>query len=269
MYYTIEKQREATLWSFIVAKSDTDASNTYSLGERQDMLASLGGEREGDLLHFKTPGRTWDDTSHKEILRKAGISVPNDTEIYWSAMNGYPYVPGHKRHQVFPKYDGIGKRFCTVSIRECFGREGFFDNDQHPDTEATLNPEELLRRVAFNNIQCGDCLIGALLSQSGKRGFKAFLPEKKDHERPSKINTRNELAVISGWNKQWQDTEFAINKVVPKSWNRRDFAVRLIQRYAYSYGESALEPSKTHKYLPHLTTMTSTFQVKHQWCSNG
>ena len=238
MYHTIEKQREATLWSFIVAKSDMDASNTYSLAERQDMLAGLGGERDGDLLHFKTPKRTWDDTSHKEIIKDAGITVPNDTEIYWSAMNGYPYASGEEGNHIFPSFDGADSSFCTISIGECFGRPGFFENDDLAEGETTLNPEEVLKRVAFGKIKCGDCLIGALLSQSGERGFEAFLPDQKDHKRPSKIDTRKELAVIGGWNKHWQDTDFAIKKVVPKGWNRRDFAVRLIQRYTFSYGKS-------------------------------
>ena len=96
LYHTIEKQREATLWSFIVAKSDVDGSNAYSLSERQKMLTDLGGERDGDHLRFNVPKRTWNDATHKEIIKHAGITVPNETEIYWSAMNGYPYVSGEE-----------------------------------------------------------------------------------------------------------------------------------------------------------------------------
>jgi len=201
------------------------------------MLADLDGERDGDLLHFKTPSRTWDDKSHKDIIKKAGITVPNETTLYWSAMNGYPYVSGEEGNHVFPNYDGANPNFCTISIGECFGRSGFFDDDTVSKEETTLNPEELLKRVAFDKVKCGDCMIGALLSQSGKRGFEAFLPEQKDHTKSSKVDTQQEVTVIGGWNKHWQDTEFAIKKVVPKGWNRRDFAVRLIQRYTFSYGK--------------------------------
>lgn len=238
MYHTIEKQREATLWSFIIAKSDVDASNSYSLSERRKMLADLGGQRDGQSLRFQTPKRAWNDEAHKEVIQSAGITAPNETRLYWTATNGYPYVSGEEGNHIFPTYDGTKPDFCTINIDECFGRSGFFDNDDQTDGQTTLKPDELLRRVAFDKIKCGDCLIAALLSRSGEKGFEAFLPEKNDHTSPSRLDTRQELAVIGGWNKQWQDTEFAIKKVVPKGWNRRDFAVRLIQRYTFSYGES-------------------------------
>lgn len=201
------------------------------------MLTDLGGERDGDHLRFNIPKRTWSDAAHKEIIKSAGITVPNETEIYWSAMNGYPYVSGEEGNHIFPNYDGSNSAFCTVSIGECFGRPGFFDTDKE-ELEPTLSPEELLKRVAFDDVKCGDCLIAALLARSGERGFEAFLPEKTDHPRASKVDTQRNIAVIGGRSKNWQGAEFAVKKVVPKGWNRRDFAVRLIQRYTFSYGES-------------------------------
>lgn len=233
MYYIIEKQREATLWSFVVARSDADASNSYRLSERQKMFEDLGGEREGDVIRFWAPKRTWSDAAHKEVIQRAGITVPNETQLYWTAMNGYPYVSGEEGNHVFPNYDGAKPDFCTINIGECFGRPGFFDDDSGP----TLNPEEALKRVAFDKIKCGDCLIAALLAKSGERGFDAFLPDKETHRKPSKVNTQKEVALIGGWNKHWNDTGFAIRKVVPSGWNRRDFAVRLIQRYTFSFGQ--------------------------------
>ncbi|KPV78673.1 uncharacterized protein RHOBADRAFT_41217 [Rhodotorula graminis WP1] len=43
-HYTIEKHREALLWSFLVARSDLDRSGTYSHAERRALLSSLGHE---------------------------------------------------------------------------------------------------------------------------------------------------------------------------------------------------------------------------------
>lgn len=214
------------------------------------MLADLGGERDGDLIRFKTPKRIWNDAKHKEILHNAGVTVPNETELYWSAMNGYPYVSGEEGNHIFPNYDGARPDFCAVSIGDCFGRPGFFDDDD----EETLNPEELLKRVAFDKIKCGDCLIGALLAQSGERGLEAFLPEKTTQGPISKIYTRQHVALIGGWDKHWQATEFAVRKVVPKGWNRRDFAVRLIQRYTFSFGKLTVLSNDVFS-IPELTCM--------------
>jgi hypothetical protein len=235
MYYIIEKQREATLWSFIVARSDVDGSGSYTLAERQTMLANLGGTRDGDIIRFPTPKRSWSDKAHKKVISEAGITVPTETQLYWSAANGYPYVSGEEGNSIFPKYDGSRQDFCAVSIDVCFGRPGFFDDDV--EEEENFTPDQLMKRVAFERIKCGDCLIAALLARSGDRGFEAFLPEASKHSNPSTLDTQHTVPLIGGWNKTWEGTEFSLNKVVSKDWNRRDFAVRLIQRYTYTFGE--------------------------------
>lgn len=237
MYYIIEKQREATLWSFLVAKSDIDGDNSYSLSERQTMLSNLGGARDGDLLHFRSPRRTWDDSAHKQIIEDAGITVPNETQLYWTAANGYPYVSGEEGNHVFPAYDGANDNFCTVSINECFGRPGFFDDDSEEEM-STFTPEDLMKHASFARHKCGDCLIAALLSKSGSRGFEAFLPDPKADKHDSSIDTQTRVTLIGGWDKAWQNATYKLKETVSKEWNRRDFAVRLIQRYTFAFGET-------------------------------
>jgi hypothetical protein len=61
-------------------------------------------------------------------------------------------------------------KLCEISVDRCFGVE-FAKHDGK-----LWSVDEVFKRVAFEDVECGDCLILALVGKSGSRGISAFLP---------------------------------------------------------------------------------------------
>jgi len=241
MYYTIEKQREALLWSYLMVRSDEDLSGSYSHRERQDLLKSLGGRREGDKLIFQTPVRPMNTERHTDLLTNAGSALPNSTNFIWSSYSAYPYVSKEAGGGLYPDYSEARQKedFCTINIEQCFLAADFFERS---DRSGTFSSEEIFKNVAFKQPQqCGDCLVAALLRQSGQKGFEAFLP--RDQGQGNDAFTRTEVPQLGMSDSTWQDTNFGAKAAMGRGWlgnrwQKRDFCVRLIQRYSWTIGQS-------------------------------
>ncbi|KAJ7123056.1 hypothetical protein C8R44DRAFT_876248 [Mycena epipterygia] len=170
-WYTIEKHREALLYSFIVLRADTDSDGVFSPAERQTLMDGLGSGkipiqlREGGSSHYIELN-----------LMRAGLASPKETHYEWLSSDGYPLVrtvrEGSSAH-------------CAIDVDLCFA----------PGT-----PIELFKRVAFEKPDCGDCLIAHLINRSGPQGLAAFLPPPKAPSAPPPQTPS--LAT------RWQDVEF-------------------------------------------------------------
>ena len=267
LYYIVEKHREALLWSFIVARCDLDSDGSYSPTEREAMFAALGGNVEGDTLTFAAPIRPVSSEDHIASLQAANVSAPLETHFMWPSANGYPYVSSEDGDHLYPNYDGVNERFCSVSISECFGTARFFtaESGEEEEDQPIPTPEDLLKRVAFEQPRCGDCLMAGLLRASGERGFEAFLPPKSKQEGRSSVSSRrwwpfsardvdNQETVpeLGQLRQNWQEADLSLKAALASpslqhtagtasssQWSsKRDFAVRLIQRYSYSFGDT-------------------------------
>jgi hypothetical protein len=232
--YHIEKHREALLWSYLVARADKDGNGRYSYEERLDMRVDLRSTRREDKLYIRMPTRpsTSDASQHAGNLQDAGIAPPKDTVYKWTSTQGYPYIGN--MHTLYPKLDGRKAEFCSMVLDRCFGSRDFFSAPE----EDVLDSQQLFKTMAFLHPSCGDCLIGALLTSTGEKGLESFLPARKVARSRSQQDTgRTSVPFIGGYTKDWQEADFSLATALQGGWTRRDFAVRLIQRYAYVLGE--------------------------------
>lgn len=195
------------------------------------MLQSLGGQRAGDRLGFRTPNRlaaldTEANESIEPVFRRAGLHPPTTWYRHTSA-DGYPY--SDSRNTSFGAFDGRYPVSCSVSLTRCFGSNFF-------GAETSDVPEATFKRIAFQRPKCGDCIIVALLGASGEVGLEAFLPPKR-----GAISTEDNMALqafIGGTSLTWQDADFTPSSTLRDERLRRAYAVRLIQRYSYVMGKS-------------------------------
>lgn len=238
LYYTVERQREVLLWSFLMAKSDVDLSGSYSRQERMQIFTDLGGVLNEDTLSFTTPNRVNQPEFATSSLASAGMSSPKETTFTWTSADGYPYVSNGDTNHLFPDYDGQEEGFCSISITKCFGRGDFFNSEE----ERSVSSEDTFKRVTFGEPRCGDCLIAALLTKSGQKGLEAFLPTA-DRSTETSLNTREIVPELGNFDRDWKQVDFSLRTALqPKhrgsAWSRRDLVVRLLQRYSYTLGET-------------------------------
>jgi hypothetical protein len=235
--YNIERHREALLWSFFMARSDTDGSGTYSLAERAEMLATLGGRRTGNQHGFRMPDRPVYYGTYSDPFEEASLEAPRETEFKWSSRDGYFYMATY--HRTFPNLDGRPSYFCKISLQKCFGSEFFFDRY---DEDMSTTSDWLFKNMAYADPKCGDCIIAGLITSSGRDGLEAFLPKvgQLQHEFPKTASDgRTEVPYLGDTNKEWIDQDVSLKTTLRDRWTPRDFAVRLIQRYSYVIGRPA------------------------------
>ena len=236
-----------------MARSDVDGSGTYSLPERETMLANLGERRSEDRLGFRVPDRPSPFGTYAVDFGKAGLETPRETDHKWSSKDGYFYMGG--LHRLFPKMDGRLSYFCKISVPLCFGSGDFFDKWQ----EDGLSSQWLFKNMAFDNPRCGDCIIAGLVTASGTKGLEAFLPPK-DHLMQHFLNThgdgRVDVPYMGKLSTSWRDLDFSLMEVLGASWTPRDFVVRSIQRYSYVIG-ALLQTLSSKKELNSFTGQSS------------
>ncbi|KAJ7229184.1 hypothetical protein GGX14DRAFT_417010 [Mycena pura] len=170
-WYNIEKHRESLLYSFIMLRVDADADGVISPAERSTLVAGLeSGKvnvalREGGSPHYVALN-----------LQRAGIAEPKETEYTWISSDGYPLIRTTRTKT---------SAHCAIDVKRCF---------------AGSSSLGVFRRVAFEEPDCGDCLIAHLISKSGPVGLEAFLPH------PQAPNATPPAALPA---KRWQDAVFA------------------------------------------------------------
>ncbi|KAF3046741.1 Xanthine phosphoribosyltransferase 1 [Didymella keratinophila] len=84
-HYTIERHREALLWSYIMLRSDKDDDGYFSWNERNTILRDLeeGMSNDPEVYRDRQYYRVGDR------LTEAGLEAPKvNTEILWTSMDG-------------------------------------------------------------------------------------------------------------------------------------------------------------------------------------
>ncbi|KAF7330908.1 hypothetical protein MVEN_02430400 [Mycena venus] len=227
-WYTIEKHRESLLHSFIMLRADADADGVISPAER---LTLIGGLESGKIPVALREGGSayWVELN----MHRAGLDAPKETEYDWLSSDGYPLIKTVKPN---PKDKSV--QYCEIDVETCFPS----------NSSSSL---DLFKRVAFEQPNCGDCLIVHLISKSGPVGLAAFLPPPNAPKAPPPQTPR--LA------KTWQDATFF-------SGMGREYAVNIIQRYTYVVGNSqmgflALRRGGDTWRLPNATSPVAFFAV--------
>ncbi|KAJ7750763.1 hypothetical protein B0H14DRAFT_2981816 [Mycena olivaceomarginata] len=210
-HFVIERHREALLWSWVVGKWGSQARMSGMLDEKTKvaMWAELGGRDGKSEINLRMATRkTMQDIEPN--LKRAEIKPPRapkslleaDTVYSWVSMNGYS-----------PTWHNLASHI-SISRDKCLGA-----NDERA--------WDMFRRLVMDDISCGDQVISALMHAS-KSGLGVFLPPHSVPPPPPSLADPIILPLVL--------------PVAPTPFpaNPRAFVVRLIQRYSYAIGESAM-----------------------------
>ncbi|KAF8127730.1 hypothetical protein K438DRAFT_2032918 [Mycena galopus ATCC 62051] len=219
-HYVIERHREALLWAWVVGKWARSGGRVLGgegmLGreEKRLMWAELGGEADEDSVVLKQATRG--TKAELEVnMAMAGVQPPKSTTYSWVSMDGYS-----------PNFRMIPTKIDLK--RQCIGE----------DAERAWN---LFRRLAKEDLACGDNIITALIHNS-RSGLEAFLPTPSAHATKSSLDDPLILPL--------EITAAA----PPLPSNPRAFAVQLLMRYAHVLGDSPM----------FFMSMTSAAQTQRQ-----
>lgn len=225
-----------SLWSFVVARSDVDGDGFLSLEERRSVLLSLGFSPTTQFLSIPQPSRT---TLYDHARAHIQADIPQPTsQIVYSSADGYAYFEGERgQWPAFSEDDEVESdddeaeetrgTACVLDSYMCFGED--FLLRQSDETSVG----QVFGRLAFLVPACGDCVIVALVGNSGKRGFESFLPPPSPSPTPLPSAPMSVVPHLS-LSKTWQGSTL----VLPATVDRRAFAIGLIARYSYSLAET-------------------------------
>lgn len=236
-WFVVERHREALLWSWIVAKW-ASSNGEISAEVKRLMWEEIAGTDARDSLHVRRPVRRSREDDG-EAFDRAGVPRPKNTQYSFSSQdghalsyldwswpwqrtrNGYPDLSHTTRPHARSWFASSGKA-CRLSLTKCF-------QPSHSESASSL-----FRRIAFEQLACGDCLIAALINVSGPQGISAFLPSPDTtvHVQPG---STPHLPLTS----TWAETDFSLAQVLPKGeevLQLRTWCTRLIQRYIYTLG---------------------------------
>ncbi|GAC94754.1 hypothetical protein PHSY_002327 [Pseudozyma hubeiensis SY62] len=216
-HYTIERFREALLWSFLVAKHDIDGDGVYSAQEASALLHDLGLKdlSKPTFPPVYTPVRTTNDESTvAKNLERAGLYVRRSHQSMQSSMDGSAMY----RPRVSDEEQGSA--LCQVHS-DCVA-----PLLQSTSSKVRPSVSELFGHIVQQKTACGDCMLLHLVGQSGKQGLSAFLPPP-DLVMPS-LTT---LPLTS----TFKDSDFSIKPFsAGKEAKRLDVVTALLARYAHS-----------------------------------
>lgn len=240
----IERHREALLWSFFMLKVDQDGDGYISDSELQSAKLMMGWNGLDTKLNLKVAFPRRLSASKPQIEKNFGASnfpKPLASEYEWTSMDGYAYSfnlqRGSRQWPLFYEEadDENQERFeepsCILNLKRCITEK--------------RDAESLFKSFAFEQVDCGDCLITHLVGQSGELGLSAFLPEAESNGSYSayfpKVETainREEVPPHLPLDKKWKSADFRVESVVKNTGysegSKRDFASLLISRYNYA-----------------------------------
>ncbi|SCV72845.1 BQ2448_4382 [Microbotryum intermedium] len=257
-HYTIEKHREALLWSFFVARSDSNQDGQYSLSERLALLsdleyepAAVGAAASSTTLRYtvSAPFRRTLAVQMQPEHDHVGLTRALESHYAFSSKDGYAFFKPASKSLLpqtmvedWPRFDqrhsaqldedlGVPPRSspCTLDMSICFP-ENFLD----PENQSTMSVDETFRQLAFEQPRCGDCFIVQLLAKSGEQGLSKFLPDAvmQDEE-----DVDVPVEVIGGTDKKWKEVSSFRSDL--KGYTQRQRAVSLLQRYSYTVADTS------------------------------
>lgn len=158
-HYTIERHREALLWSYIMLRSDTDDDGYLSWPERRRILRDIEeGMRNESPELFRA--RMFYHVG--ESLEQAGLERPRvNTDILWTSLDG-PVAIKDLDCDTFDTEDCLAPGF-SVPTSDSGARGPLFSS------------AAIFDRVARETPRCGDCLLKLVLNRR-RAGLGPLLP---------------------------------------------------------------------------------------------
>ncbi|PVF97290.1 hypothetical protein CPB86DRAFT_786100 [Serendipita vermifera] len=264
-HFVVERSREAMLWSWIVATLGGDRDE-FGITQRNQAWKTLVEDTNSELRNHgivevlvekrKTtePWRIqWSLDRESDTLKaseylfssqdgyaysyydqKKGLEWWHDESTWWPTLyNGDHFYPEPKDRPEWSK--------CSIDWNVCFGSE-------------MSSASEIFKRIAFEKIECGDCILKALVKASGDLGLSALLPPadrvyrtenggtSETETPPSPIPIGDEdvpphLPLTS----HWKTANFSLPAVFASGyWDKdgngvglREWVQRMLERYRY------------------------------------
>jgi hypothetical protein len=171
-HYTMERHREALLWSYVMLRSDIDDDGYLSWSERQKIIRDLaqGMSNESPELFRKRMFYHVGDS-----LEKAGLNRPKvNTDILWTSLDG-PLMIKDLDCNAFDTEECLGPGF-SIATADARTRSPVFSSSAVFD------------RVARETPRCGDCLLKLVLN-TRRAGLGPLLPHpvKKPQQRETVV----------------------------------------------------------------------------------
>lgn len=158
-HYTIERHREALLWSYIMIRSDTDNNGNLGWAERQVIMEDL---EQGMTKEGETGFRKRMFYHMNEYLEEAGLEAPKvNIEAQWTSLDGPIAI---KDIECF-----------EFNVNECLAPGFSTPTSDETYTNHVFSTASIFDRVARQHPKCGDCLLKLLLNRVEK-GLAPLLP---------------------------------------------------------------------------------------------
>ncbi|KAG9126997.1 hypothetical protein FRC07_001077 [Ceratobasidium sp. 392] len=247
-HWTVERHREALLWSWVVARIGGD-DDEWGPAQSAQAWRELGGAPKSDSVDVRRGART---TLYEDrvmgVVDSTGDPPIGRSQYAYVSRDGYPYSGlgrfGWKTWPVFQPsrnqgdpgmYSDPAAR-CTISRSECLG----------VNNSRIRGASGVFERLAFDVSRCGDCIVTALVAASGPLGFSAFLPEQdrvwtrwKENDGPSETVAPH-LPLVADYRAGNFTLASALAVSRSDKGSVRDWAMELIARYRFTI---AITPS--------------------------
>ncbi|KAK6538443.1 Xanthine phosphoribosyltransferase 1 [Orbilia ellipsospora] len=180
-WYVIERHRETLIWSYLYGKMQDDKTGNININDLRTRLNNIDTTTNFTRTSLLPESVT-------EAYKSAGIESNKAYQALWSSADGPVWLSQEPERDLAVRFDAkLGEKLPFDEARQlhpCEMEPKCFEFDDDSDNVPTNSIFEKWRRVERS---CGDCMINALLRESGPTGLAAFLPENS-HKR--KIATR-------------------------------------------------------------------------------
>lgn len=171
-HYTMERHREALLWSYIMLRSDVDDDGYLDWSERQRIVRDLA-EGMGNDSPETFRRRIFYQVG--SLLEQAGLKPPIvNTDILWTSLDG----PVHTQDLDCDAFD----------LENCLAPGFSMSFSDEEARSPVFSAATIFNRVARESPRCGDCLIKLVLNRR-RAGLGPLLPHpvKKPKQRETVI----------------------------------------------------------------------------------
>jgi hypothetical protein len=160
-HYTMERHREALLWSYIMLRSDADDDGYLSWDERKKILQELGQGMSNETPEQFRHRIYYRVGEHQE---QAGLQAPQvNTDVLWTSMDG-PIMIKDLDCDAFDTEDCLAPGFSMPSS-DSYSRSPVFSS------------AAIFDRISRQSPRCGDCLLKLILNRR-RAGLGPLLPDK-------------------------------------------------------------------------------------------
>ncbi|KLT42836.1 hypothetical protein CC85DRAFT_285184 [Cutaneotrichosporon oleaginosum] len=230
----VERWREALLWTYVVANLG-GVEGLWGNSARQEIREFFDiHEDEDDIEGIEVErGERW--TTNRMRIDKTfdqmGWHSPMRVKYLFSSLDG------HMPPIVEPGREPSSNDKCNLDLNKCFG--SFWSE------KTDIPAADMFKRLTFEEPQCGDCLIMALVSSSGPLGLSSFFPPADAiYVRPRGKAPPHLAPPHLPLTPTWEEADFSLASVMSttsmprEKVNLRHYTMRLLSRYIYVSGKT-------------------------------